>query len=354
MWHLAYLQKEHDLRTTKEQFRILSTRAIAAKSKEHDDDENVELATGEKYFAVLAFDGDQIGKWINGEFLNSQTELATHHSNFSAALSHFALRDVRDTVLKHDGFLIYAGGDDVLALLPADQALECGEDLRDAFCIATEKFKGKNGERLDASVGIAIAHFKSPLQDAIRSAQAAEKRAKNQLGRNAVAVSLFKRSGETIEWGSKWESGGLKLYEVIADALDAGQLSGKFPHRAIELLEPYQTSGHQEDVDSFDVVAVINKEFAHAVSRQSASGHATTVWANLKPKLFTFMTNLDSDWEKSKVEDKQPAETKRQRTLNSLIGLCQTVAFAHHTRDNDAEQKTHEPATETLAERQSA
>jgi hypothetical protein len=72
------------------------------------------------------------------------------------------------------------------------------------------------GPKADCSVGIAIAHFKAPLQDVVRTAQAAEKRAKRNpdqggLGRSAVAVTLMKRSGEIIEWGAKW-GGGLELY----------------------------------------------------------------------------------------------------------------------------------------------
>src|ERR1035441_1892046 len=101
------------------------------------------------------------------------------------------------------------------------------------------------GPAADASVGIAIAHFKSPLQDVVRAAQDAEKRAKKELGRSAVAVTLFKRSGETIEWGCKWAGGGLELYRAIADALNAKKLSAKFPYRAAELLLPYLTRSEE-------------------------------------------------------------------------------------------------------------
>ena len=101
------------------------------------------------------------------------------------------------------------------------------------------------GPEADCSVGIAIAHFKAPLQDVVRAAQAAEKRAKREpehggQGRKAVAVTLMKRSGEIIEWGSKWVDG-LQLCDRLASALDKNQLSSKFPHRFCELLEAYVT-----------------------------------------------------------------------------------------------------------------
>jgi len=97
------------------------------------------------------------------------------------------------------------------------------------------------GPDADCSVGIAIAHFKAPLQDVVREARAAERRAKKQLGRSAVAVTLFKRSGETIEWGCKWDNGGLDLYRALAQALRSDQLSNKFPYRFAELLSAYVT-----------------------------------------------------------------------------------------------------------------
>jgi hypothetical protein len=63
------------------------------------------------------------------------------------------------------------------------------------------------GPAADASVGIAVGHFTAPLQMLVREAKAAEKRAKTAYGRGALAVSLYKRSGEIVEWGCKWDNG---------------------------------------------------------------------------------------------------------------------------------------------------
>jgi hypothetical protein len=111
--------------------------------------------------------------------------------------------------------------------------------------------------RFTYSVGIAIGHIKEPLQDMVEAARAAEDRAKNNLGRNALAVTLFKRSGETIEWGCPFSHGennpsaALQLLDFIQSdhrfrsKLDAPSeqppISGRFPYRLIELLAPYQT-----------------------------------------------------------------------------------------------------------------
>ena len=404
VWHRAYLEKERGLKTDSKGFPMPNTRGIASGKPEEDcgDDETAEdAAPSEKYFAVLAFDGDEIGKWVSGEktppfssqladytdgsniqrsgaktyfekpefkgFLESQRPLSpSYHLQFSEALSNFALLCARPIVEAFLGRLIYAGGDDVVALLPADTALACAEALRAAFTggevkgldgsvlfrspapgfLSSDKWKDDHdrgrpipflvpGPKADASVGIAIAHFKSPLQDVVRAAQAAEKRAKRQLDRRAIAVTLFKRSGETIEWGCKWAGGGLRLYRALAEALDAGQLSGKFPYRFTELLSPYLTestplvaaAGTAQTVSAFNAAEVIQQEFKHTLGRQRGPAFPTEREAreqledSLTAALGGYLSNL--------------ASKSSEEQLRAVIGLCQTVAFAHRTRSEN-------------------
>ena len=329
VWHITYLADKKGLKTSKE-FPIPSTRGIAMRKPESDGDlDNIEALPGEKYFAILALDGDQIGKWIGGEFTDI-TE--PHHRDFSSSLATFALLKARTTVEQHTGRLIYAGGDDVLALLPADSALACAQALHRIFREATAAIKGKDKSKdnaevsPDCSVGIAIAHFKSPLQDVIREAQLAEKRAKcspekGGLGRSAVAVTLLKRSGEIIQWGCQWDdhgdNHGLILYDAIAKGMDETALSGKFPHRVCELLEPYRTSrtglSKLEDVVDFDAAKIIPLEFRHAAQRQGSKEAAQ----QLEIPLENYLGRVSGN----------------QKQLASVIDLCQTVAFAQRNKD---------------------
>lgn len=331
VWHLAYLKKVHKLRTSSEELEICSTRAIAARTNERDDDENTDAATGEKYLAAIAFDGDSIGKWIKGDPLPPGTCLKAHHSNFSAALSDFALGKARSIVEGHDGFLIYAGGDDVLALVPADAALEAAEELRLAFKQSTDKTPSIN-EKPDASAGIAIAHFKSPLQDLVQEAQRAEKRAKTTVGKPAFSITLMKRSGEISEWGAKWDSQAIQLYNIIFKALCDGSLSKRFPHRIIQLLTPYLTysselakdsNSQPEVLDPKTATMLISREFGFAIDRQSDSNRKEQNKSNLVPLLEDYLSNLES----GHSEDAHTSVV--QSFFESLIGLCSTVAFNH-------------------------
>ena len=411
VWHRAYLEKEWDLRLGRHSFPMPNTRDISGHQPDNDsadEDTSEALEASEKYFAVIALDGDEIGKWASGEktpqtsgqladytdfsgkqscgarpyfqrakfvdFLEGQRPLSpSYHLQFSEALSNFALRCARPIVEAFDGRLIYAGGDDILALVPADTALPCAFALRAAFRGESvlesllskaegnvSKRRGRYSDRIhqagfllkspapgflcsgesaadyagrfipfmvpgpkaDASAGIAIAHFKAPLQDVVQEARLAEKRAKQELGRGAVAMSLIKRSGEMLHWGCKWDSGGIACHEAMLAALSEGALSAKFPHRLIELLEPYLLSGSRglgavQGADSFASVVdeVIARELAHAANRHPGNNYDAKRVASLVESLRAFLATVKSP----------------ERKVRDAIGLCSSVAFAFRT-----------------------
>jgi len=294
------------------------------------------------YVAVLSLDGDEMGKWISGEklppfldqlapevkeWMKSKGVLSSfpektrralfpsYHLQFSEALSNFSNHIVREVVEGFGGYLIYSGGDDVLAVLPADRALSCAYYLRSCFRgESPELFKRSNiaagdsliesvknisnyrslrgwmiredwsnekyplmmpGPEADVSCGIVIAHEKYPLTSMIKEAHKAEKRAKNYYGRGAFSLSLLKRGGETIHWGSKWQSGGfyplelyLKFLELRQESGGRSALSGRFTSALMELLYPYRLETGDFS-GSLDVKSLILKELEHVILRQS-------------------------------------------------------------------------------------
>lgn len=258
----------------------------------------------DKYYAVLALDGDEIGKWLSGEKTPKIREVITeesvqwfeakmpaesqawldghrplspgYHLQFSEALANFGLYCARRIVERHGGHLIYSGGDDVLAILPADAAIKCAIGLRKAFqgdpSLATTTLADfqnapqgfirlKNtkpsepswtllvpGPNASVSVGISIGHSKEPLQDMIQEAQSAEKHAKKSLGRDALSLRLFKRSGEQVHWGAKFGSPAFDLLDYfsthsrapVENPKQSMPISGKFPYRVCSMLSVYE------------------------------------------------------------------------------------------------------------------
>src|SRR5690606_27007662 len=95
-WHLTYLVEKQGLDASSQGFPLRSIPAIAARTHRLDDEEVAQEKTaGERYVAAVAFDGESVGKWLQGTELPEATCLEQHHRRFSAALSDFPLRRVR-------------------------------------------------------------------------------------------------------------------------------------------------------------------------------------------------------------------------------------------------------------------
>jgi len=164
------------------------------------------------YYAILTVDGDRMGRWLRGESCGVE-DLSTIQNTISAALTRFAVCEVPAIVRDHDGELIYSGGDDVLALLPNERVLQCARQL----CFAYKKnWPGKDlcaVEKATVSAGIAVVHFKEDLRFALNAARAAEKAAKEG-GRDAVGLTVCRRSGEHTTALVAWEALGT-LQELV-------------------------------------------------------------------------------------------------------------------------------------------
>lgn len=161
------------------------------------------------YYAVLMMDGDKMGDKVKAaaELKDGRQE----HRSLSESLGDFAQKKVRDLIEndKHVGQLIYAGGDDVLAMLPSATVLDCAFEVKDQYrqCMAAIDKKCEqqpNYQKSTMSAGIVIAHYKSDLRFVLQEARDAEKRAK-KAGRDSVCISVLKRSGEHERDVCKWD-----------------------------------------------------------------------------------------------------------------------------------------------------
>jgi len=173
------------------------------------------------YYAVLLADGDQMGKRI------SELTDIEQHKAFSRQVAEFAQQASQVVEDRYDGFLIYCGGDDALALLPANRALDCADALQRAF---REKVP-----EATLSVGVVLAHHLDDLQRVLEWARQAERAAKSK--RNALAVALHPRSGEAITAIVRWED--FSIWRPWIDAFRKGLARG-FPYELHALARDYE------------------------------------------------------------------------------------------------------------------
>lgn len=204
---LLHIHALRNYRTT-----FLSAKPLDTSGKDNNADKREKLlaalaalysfeADGEKigkprsYYALLLMDGDSLGGMLREQ----------DRSKVSKALLTFtyAVPDCVDKDSSHGGVTIYAGGDDVFALLPMDRAISCALALRRLYgdCFAGE------GIEATASCAIVFAHHQAPLRSVIHEAHHhLDDIAKNANGRDSLALAVYKPGGVTAQWVSAWQA----------------------------------------------------------------------------------------------------------------------------------------------------
>ncbi len=313
---------------------------------------SIEAVLGEKpetYYGLILMDGDRMGAWLAGSEADYQLPysrtwhpqiragLAQHiragggalarypdemrpvsparHMAISAALNSFALQFAR--LIVEDlgkGKLIYAGGDDVLAMVSVDDLLPVMTLLRLAYsgvfptgdhaAAAWNLLLGGQPAKIDigrghirydnrlyrvmgsgatASVGAVIAHHQAPLGHVIRQLRTAEQRAKVTAGRDAFALSLLKRSGGAVNLACPWltprdgagRADWTKISSANLEETPMGQLMrlrDRFAMDSFSRRAAYLTQGWLENIpDDADALAAM---LGHQFRRQTSGGAA--------------------------------------------------------------------------------
>ena len=287
----------------------------------------------ETYYSLLMMDGDRMGAILAGDE-NTHTAISylqSFHPNVQsgfkkqadkhAALKKYgdqpraispnrhlaisgALNDFSQTVVRHVveqehlGRVLYAGGDDVLAMLPTADLLSAMQRLRHAYSgsapqdaktdwgmvrnergdvrhtlVLNKGFAWLNGRLMrmmspqaTASTGAVIAHHQAPLGAVLQELRAAEKRAKNEGGRNAFSITVVKRSGATLSLTEHWGEP-MDLLHALIEFLRADGTSRSAVFNSLDWMRdlPEPTNA--------DTTKMLNTLLAYQFDRQS-SGEA--------------------------------------------------------------------------------
>ncbi len=189
-------------------------RALKALRKKVND-----IAPVSPFYAVLMMDGDSLG---------SQMSDVTKQENISDGLEKFTT-GVQVIIEEHSGFLIYAGGDDVLAILPIEFALNCANALRSHYLRSFERYPDIT---TTLSGAIEYAHIKMPLGKVLGDAHhLLDEIAKEQTGRDSIAVRVWKPGGQHLQWAMPWKkalNNGEVIIQVLADDFQKDQQETRF------------------------------------------------------------------------------------------------------------------------------
>lgn len=185
------------------------------------------------YYALVRSDGDNMGKLISNLTLDAadpQNEFHRFHTFSGACLAY--CESVAKLVKDYEGMTVYAGGDDLLAILPCENKHKktVFDFVREANAVFAKTFltnsgtddkektikdildeineqikkdnkeKGKNTEPLpppSLTWGITLCHHKYPLYEALEDSASLLFGAKDKDYKNAVNLRLIKHSGQT-------------------------------------------------------------------------------------------------------------------------------------------------------------
>jgi len=151
------------------------------------------------FYTILRMDGDKMGSLLmSGVDKGGVTQ--EFHSTLSGRLNLFSIEEAPKIVEKHKGKLIYSGGDDVLAMMPVESALECAKELSETYD-STIIF-----EETSLSGAILFPHALMPVGPLLNDSHELLKEvAKKELGRNALAYRVMQRGGVRLKGGFKWQ-----------------------------------------------------------------------------------------------------------------------------------------------------
>lgn len=186
------------------------------------------------YVALLLADGDRMGELL--DHAQQKDNAVAHLREISDQLAQFA-GSVPALVRQYHGHCIYAGGDDVLALVPLDQVLACARELHDRFGKALAEQATRLGveRKPTLSVGIAIQHCLSPLAELRELAKQAEKLAKGDQEpkdkqRDGLGIIVQTRSGAPLAFRDGWSEQPDNRLHDWGQLITTDALSDKAPY----------------------------------------------------------------------------------------------------------------------------
>jgi CRISPR-associated protein Cmr2 len=304
------------------------------------------------YYAILMLDGDHMGRWLSGEKAPRIREIIhpkmaayfdalgqeasavleekrpvgpAMHAAISQALANFAIHAVPEIVSRHQGTLIYSGGDDVLALLPLDTALTCAREIQAAFqgraggadAPGFYRHEGRDllmmGPTATLSGGMAIVHYKYDLRRALNEARSAEKTAKQQ-GRDALVIRACRRSGSHDSVLCPW-SFAPKMERFISAFRQ--QASDRFA---------YHLAAEMPTLEGLPIPAQV-AELKRQIQR--AEPDTRTILSGSKDKAGEFLAEVFETYRQSLAH--RPVNT--EEPMKRFVMLLQTASFMARGRE---------------------
>ena len=219
-------------------------KAALKKLRETTDEDDKTLGAPSSYYALLRMDGDSVGALVGD------------YPELSAAIGAFG-REVPALIEKHNALTIYAGGDDLMAMAPLEDALALAETLALAY---RDHVQAKAPEAT-ISAGLVFADVQAPLSGVLgESKRLLDQVAKEQNGRASLAASVYRIGGPAFTWATLFE---------------AERMDGRQPLRPIGQLDTMLSTGDRtfRELASNRTVFNVRDRLGAFVTKPGAAWH---------------------------------------------------------------------------------
>lgn len=275
------------------------------------------------YYAVILFDGDDMGEWLagdkikDGKLLEFHRQLSENLVNYASSIEQFVqdpnvsqYPPFHNTPKSGFGKIVYAGGEDFLGFVNLFHALPALQNMRENFSTEVnnglENLLKPNEGPITFSAGVLFAHNKTPLSEVLKQVRNTEREAKKVKGKNAIAIAILKRSGELSKAVFKWHNNDsstnqhwiTQTLQLLIEKLALAQYSNTFIRN---LQGEFSKLGNRVG-DYKDLDPLVKAEIKRLVTRSCMIKHEP----NNKRRVenITETINLVTTiWEKSKAAD---------------------------------------------------
>jgi CRISPR-associated protein Cmr2 len=213
----------------------------------------------------------------------------TLHATISRALMTFSVNVVELIEKYHKGFVLYAGGDDVICILPAENALNAAFEIRTMYR-GNEKIEGfynRIGKTasllsmggLGQSFSLVYSHYKYPLSYVIDKLNNEEEQAKekkwNSISKNNIAISYLARGSHDATVYLPLQRQGLGLGSVCKEIDDILREidEGKYSESIVTDFLNWKEKISYFDSDDIDNIA-LQQLLKYIISRNTSNYHS--------------------------------------------------------------------------------
>lgn len=284
------------------------------------------------YYAILMLDGDFMGKLgqsLRG--IEEQRKLSAVISRFAGCVQDAIEGRESDAWQSHNGNLVYAGGDDVLALLPLETALQCAAELSAMFNRIWEDdlwWKRPDVRQPSCSAGLAIVHYKHDLRFALKTARSTERVAKQcRTSKNALALTVCRRSGQHSTAVTPWDFVTQRMNGWVTQFLKSDETGSD--------RWTYHLARELPVLEGLDDVDAVCWEIARLVKRSKVSMTGADVVSAFR-EYHEFLMSEDAHPQDAAFRAKaKPAKDQDilARSISGFVTLAQSASFITRGRD---------------------